>query len=95
MASPDLNPKPKPKPKPNPNPKPKPKPKPKPNANPNPNPNPSPNLNPNPNQVLGGFAGMPLLFNEPLSLVGLVTLYSTGAIAAKIVLRWRFSKAYY
>jgi len=45
--------------------------------------------------VLGGFAGMPLLFNEPLSLVGLVTLYSTGAIAAKIVLRWRFSKAYY
>ena len=43
--------------------------------------------------VLGGFASMPLFFNEPLSLVGLVTLYSTGAIAAKIVLRWRFSKA--
>ena len=36
---------------------------------------------------------MPLLFNEPLSLVGLLTLYSTGAVAAKIVLRWRFSKA--
>ena len=61
----------------------------------NPSPSPNPNPNPNPNQVLGGFAGMPLLFNEPLSLVGLVTLYSTGAIAAKIVLRWRFSKAYY
>ena len=38
---------------------------------------------------------MPLLFNEPMSLVGLVTLYSTAAIAAKAALRWRFSKAYY
>lgn len=45
--------------------------------------------------LLGGFACTPLLFNEPMSLTGLVTLYAVGAIAVKTALRWRFSKQYY
>lgn len=45
--------------------------------------------------LVGGFACTPLLFNEPMSLTGLVTLYAVGAIAVKTALRWRFSKQYY